>query len=196
MGCFGIGPKPGEGQTCTQHIAQRQERMGTADPGDKTHLRRAFGSFATGVTVVTAREPGSGALVGLTVNSFASVSMAPPLVSWALRLESRSLPAFETAAPFAVNMLTDAQRALSARFARADGDKFDQVAYRLNDEGVPLLDDCLGCIECTVAERLRVGDHAIIIGRVTRWNVHEQAAPLIVYRGKYLTGEMPATANH
>lgn len=157
----------------------------TAQTCDSKQLRRALGSFATGVTVVTARDRRNDELVGITVNSFASVSLAPPLVSWALRLESRNLSVFAIGVPFAINMLSDDQRALCARFARTDC-KFEGVRYRLNDLGIPLLAGCVGSIECRVAEKYCAGDHTIIIGRAERWDIDNARAPLIVYRGSYL----------
>ena len=105
---------------------------------DSRVLRSALGQFATGVTVVTTRAPG-GAFVGLTVNSFSALSLEPPLILWSLRCSSPSLPVFEKAERFVVNVLAEAQVEVSRRFASPQADKFEGVPHAENAWGLPLL---------------------------------------------------------
>lgn len=158
----------------------------TACNPSATDLRRALSCFVTGVTIVTTCDR-LGAPVGLTVNSFSSVSLKPPLVLWSLRSESRSLPVFEAAGHFAVNVLSRAQKEQSALFASgAVADKFDKTAYFAGIAGMPLLHGCLATLECETETTHRSGDHVIFIGRVLRCALNGEHDPLIFFRGRYL----------
>jgi flavin reductase (DIM6/NTAB) family NADH-FMN oxidoreductase RutF len=144
-------------------------------------LRDALGRFATGVTVVTTMTP-RGPL-GITANSFASVSMAPPLVLWSPARKSRRFPAFEAASHFAIHVLSAGQRGLAERFA-LPGDGFAEVAFAAGFGGAPLLDGCAARFECRHAAGYDGGDHLIVVGEVLRL---EQAdlPPLLFHRGEY-----------
>lgn len=152
-------------------------------PPDPLMLRRAFGCFPTGVTVITARTD-EGASVGLTVNSWTSLSLDPPLVLWALGLHSVSLPVFETAGHFAVNILSEDQAWLSRRFATRGDDKFAGVAVRPGLHGLPLIEGCSAHIECRMHSRLPGGDHLLLLGEVERVDVLARP-PLVYARGRY-----------
>ncbi len=150
---------------------------------DKRRLRTALGRFATGVTIVsTVGEDGQWA--GLTVSSFSSLSLEPPLVLWSLRLESPSLAAFESSAHFAVNVLGEAQIGLSRRFASSHEHRFAEGEWALGAHGVPVLKDAVAVFECETVTRQDAGDHRLYIGRVLA--VHEHAhAPLLYRSGHY-----------
>jgi flavin reductase (DIM6/NTAB) family NADH-FMN oxidoreductase RutF len=146
-------------------------------------LRTAFGRYATGVTVVTCLAP-DGRPVGLTVNSFTSLSLDPALVLWSLRLASGLLPVFEATRSFAVNVLAADQQALSQRFASAEPDKFGAGRWRAGLDGLPLLDGCVACFECAVEAHHPHGDHVLYIGRVLRLSGHE-GPPLLYHASQY-----------
>ena len=150
---------------------------------DSRALRDALGRFATGVTVVTCVDA-DGAPAGLTVNSFGSLSLEPPLVLWSLRSASPSLPAFAGATHFVVNVLAEAQVELSRRFASRLGDKFAEVAWAPGLGGAPILEGCVAAFECETVARQTWGDHELFIGQVHRF---EQAAlaPLLFQAGRY-----------
>lgn len=148
-------------------------------------LRNCLGAFATGVTVVTCRDA-EDRPCGITVNSFSSVSLEPPLVLWNIAKSSNSLDAFLSARNFAIHVLTLDQLALSVHFARTDHTRFDDLRFDDSEERVPLLPDCLAVFECSTHEAHDCGDHHIIIGRVDRFrNDNGDAAPLLFYGGRY-----------
>ena len=150
---------------------------------DPISLRRALGSFATGVAVVTAATD-AGA-VGLTINSFASLSLDPPLVLWSLNVRSASLSTFRSAPYFAINVLSEDQSHLSVHFAAARRDRFEGVAWDAGLGGAPLLANCVAQFECAVASQIESGDHVLFIGRVARFR-HDDQDALMFYRGRYL----------
>ncbi len=150
---------------------------------DPRAFRDALGHFATGVTIVTTRDA-EGEPVGVTVNSFASVSLEPPLVLWSLAKKSWSLPAFQQAGHYAVHVLASDQQALSDRFARASTDKFGGLDVVEGEGGAPLLAGCAAVFECSVEHRYEGGDHLILVGRVLNFSSAEQA-PLLFHRGRY-----------
>ena len=146
-------------------------------------FRATLGMFATGVTIVTARTA-AGHPVGLTANSFNSVSLNPPLVLWSLSLASPSLAAFSQASHFAVNVLAADQQALSERFARRNSDKFADVDWREGLGGAPLLSGCCAVLECRNEAQHAGGDHLIFIGRVEGCS-RQHKAPLLFHGGRY-----------
>ncbi|MDM0044417.1 flavin reductase family protein [Variovorax dokdonensis] len=153
---------------------------------DPRELRTALGRFATGVCVVTTRTAG-GQAAGLTVNSFTSVSLDPPLVAWCLGRMAPSLRAFEQAEHFAVHVMAHHQHALAMHFARPAEDKF--AAFRDEFEpglgNVPVIRDPLARFECRKASMVDGGDHVIFIGRVERF-AHAEREPLLFHAGRFL----------
>lgn len=160
-----------------------------AAPFDARTLRAALGGFATGVTLVTCRDP-AGESVGLTVNSFNSLSLEPPLVLWSLRLASPSLAVFDESTHFAINVLAEGQVDLSRRFASAVPNKFDDGLWHEGIGRLPLLTGSAATLECERVSRQDAGDHRLYIGRVLRvqW---QPVPPLVFHRGHYhLLGEV------
>ncbi len=149
-------------------------------PEHAAEFRAALGTFPTGVTIVTASQmkEGRAVPVGMTVNSFTSVSLAPPLILWCPARVSARHDAFVSATHFAVHILSDAQGALAHQFAQAE-DVFAGVEHRMDGHGVPLLDGCVARFDCTTERVMPGGDHSIILGRVQR--VHQDQAPSLAF---------------
>ena len=152
---------------------------------DHASLRQALGCFATGVAVITTRGD-RGVPVGLTVNSFSSLSLDPPLVLWSLSLTAPSLGAFRRHDGFAVNVMGADAKQVVQRFARPSADKFADVAWRPGHLGLPLLDDVVATFECRTESRIQKGDHEIYIGSVERY-ARTDRSPLVFHRGRYKT---------
>ena len=150
---------------------------------DSRSLRDALGEFATGVAVVTARSV-DGAPVGVTINSFASVSLEPPLVLWSLGLSSPSRAVFETCSHYAVNILAADQVELSQRFSQSQEDRFAGLALKVGAGGTPLLSGCSAWFECRNEIRYPGGDHVILVGFVVNFR-REPKAPLVFHGGRY-----------
>lgn len=165
-------------------LANEETRLSTDDPQiNPDEFRRALGCFATGVAVVTTVD-GNGDWAGMTVSSFNSVSMDPPLVLWSIADNSVNYETFMDAEYFAVNVLTLGQQALSSRFASRRKDKFDGLECREGLHGAPILPEYAACFECRTEERFDGGDHKIIVGRVLRLEDRDED-PLIFYRGHF-----------
>jgi len=152
---------------------------------DSAAFRSALGRFATGVTVVTAMDA-HGHPVGLTVSSFNSVSLSPPLVLWSLSLTSGSLTALEAASHYTVNVLAADQIDIARRFATRShpSERFAHAAWRPGDNGAPLIDGCTAWFECYNRSRYREGDHCIFVGEVERCG-HTDAMPLVFHAGGF-----------
>lgn len=131
---------------------------------DARAFRRCLGQFATGVTIITAEN--DGIRVGVTANSFSSLSLDPPLVLWSIARTSRSFAAFERSTHFAVNILTSDQIEVSQRFSSAEADKFAGVDWRPGTHGAPVIDGAAAVFECSTEQIYDGGDHIILIGRV------------------------------
>lgn len=157
-----------------------QPNLQDFDPRD---LRDALGEFATGVTVLTTRGP-DGEPVGVTINSFASVSLEPPLVLWSLGLQSPSLAAFEACSHYAVNVLAADQAELSQRFALARDDRFAGLELKVGSGGTPLIQGCCAWFECRNERHYPGGDHLIFVGHVERFR-RGQRPPLVFHGGLY-----------
>ena len=153
-------------------------------PVDAATFRRALGGFATGVAVVTTADTG-GRRDGLTVNSFSSVSLDPPLILFSLGRDADSRAAFMSATHFAVNILREDQEDLSARFAAPGPEKWRGLELETGAGGCPLLKESLATLECEIAIRYAGGDHDIFVGRVTGLRSDADARPLMYYRGGY-----------
>ena len=149
-------------------------------------FRTALGMFATGVTIVTARTA-EGDLIGLTANSFNSVSLDPPLVLWSLSRAAASLPAFSTGSHYAINILATDQHDLARRFAARDVDRFADVAFVEGVGGAPLLAGAAATFECFNRSRYEEGDHVIFVGEVERCSHRAGASPLLFHGGKFYT---------
>ena len=153
---------------------------------DPKAFRNALGSFPTGVAVITTTGP-DGQPIGLTCNSFSSVSLEPPLVSWGLRLSSKNLDNFRQAGAFAINILAEAQKDLSARFASSQvADKFEGVAFTRGHRGLPVLDNCVATFECDKFAEHIAGDHVLFLGQVQRFDHGRQEDSLVFYKGAYM----------
>ncbi len=145
-------------------------------------MRRVLGSFATGVTVVTGMALGEP--VGFSCQSFASVSLDPPLVLFCPAHTSRSWPLIRDAGRFCVNVLADGQEDLCMRFATTGSDKFGGLAWTATPWG-PSLDGVLSTVMCDVQAVHPAGDHDVVIGHVRELVLHREAAPLVFYRGTF-----------
>ncbi|NVN00182.1 flavin reductase [Arthrobacter sp. SDTb3-6] len=166
--------------TSRQASAGVTEQVDPAD--DPRAFRRALGQFATGVTVVSTSD--GDAHVAMAVNSFAAVSLDPPLVSWSIRNESRNRDAFVRNAHFAVSVLAEDQVETSGLFGRPHDGQFDRVAWTAGVHGDRLLDQAIAHFECTLEASHDGGDHLILIGRVTRCTRLE-GTPLLFSQGQY-----------
>ncbi|MEO7243650.1 MAG: flavin reductase family protein [Rubrivivax sp.] len=159
-------------------------------PSFSTHdFRAALGMFATGVTIVTARGS-DGAPVGLTANSFNSVSLEPPLVLWSLARSAGSMPAFESGSHYAINILAAEQHALAERFASKSVDRFADLAFSEGAGGAPIIEGAVAVFECFNRSRYDEGDHVIFVGEVERCSSRPGAQPLIFHGGRYFA-ELP-----
>jgi flavin reductase (DIM6/NTAB) family NADH-FMN oxidoreductase RutF len=158
-----------------------QLRAGRVDTWD---FKQAVGAFTTGVTVVTTCDEGT--RYGLTANSFASVSLDPPLVLFCVDLRAPSLSGFSRSQHFAINVLATDPEAIAKRFARPAEDKFAGLAWRVGIFGDPLLDRCIAHIECKLEHWFESGDHAIVIGRVHRVKFYA-GEPLVFHRSRFGT---------
>jgi flavin reductase (DIM6/NTAB) family NADH-FMN oxidoreductase RutF len=150
------------------------------DPRD---FRKALGTFATGVTIITAADA-DGKPYGLTCNSFASVSLNPPLVLWSLVIYSSSLTVFQNATHFAVNILGFSQQALANKFAKSGEDKFAGIEWRPGLGNAPVLAESVANFQCRSVNRYYGGDHVIFLGAVEAYS-YSGKEPLLFARGKY-----------
>ncbi|MGI9425988.1 MAG: flavin reductase family protein [Hyphomicrobiaceae bacterium] len=160
---------------------------------DERELRDVLGCFATGVAVATTCDH-DGEPVGLTISSFNSVSLNPPLILWSLARDARSHAAFCAASAFAINILSNEQKDVCMRFAKSSIDKFGGVAWHSGIRGIPVITDALATLECRHYRQYEGGDHTIFIGEVVHVDASEKA-PLIYHRGALTglaTGLLPA----
>jgi flavin reductase (DIM6/NTAB) family NADH-FMN oxidoreductase RutF len=153
-------------------------------PFDLRDLRNCLGSFVTGVTIVTTRDA-AGNPVGITANSFSSVSLEPPLVLWSQALSARSYPTFRDANRFIINILAADQTHLSKKFAQAGEDKFANTAIRAGIDGLPIIDGCSAFLECVKVATYPGGDHAVQLGQVENFE-RTELNPLAFHAGRYM----------
>ncbi|MCG8603869.1 flavin reductase family protein [bacterium] len=156
-------------------------------PVSQDDLRRALSRFATGVTVITLKNGHE--IHGLTVNSFTSVSLDPPLILICIQKTVSSHAYFSDGGGFVVNLLCKKQEDLSNRFANSDlsgRERFEGVTYKETDAGIPILEGNLGHLECRVASRIEAGDHTIFIGEVVRAETTAETHPLLFFESRYL----------
>lgn len=161
---------------------------------DPDLFRQALGTFTTGVTIVTTLDA-AGRDVGVTANSFNSVSLAPPMVLWSLARSSTNIAAFLAARYFAVHVLASDQQALATRFSQK-ADRFAGIHPRRGFDGIALLDGCAARFECRTAFQYEGGDHVIFVGEVLSFE-HCEREPLVFKRGRFAlaVGKMP-TSSH
>jgi flavin reductase (DIM6/NTAB) family NADH-FMN oxidoreductase RutF len=152
-------------------------------PIDPRDFRNALGTFATGVTIVTAMS-GEGKPYGVTCNSFASVSLNPPLVLWSLGIFSQGLTIFQNASHFAVNVLGLSQQSLASQFAKSSGDKFSGVSWTPGLGSAPVLADVVACFQCRGVDRYYGGDHVIFLGAVEAYTYNRRES-LLFARGAF-----------
>ncbi len=150
---------------------------------DAATFRTVLGHFCSGITIVTAVD--GGAPVGLTCQSFASVSLDPPLVLFVPAKASNSWPHIRAARHFCANVLAEDQEALGRRFALRGADKFAGVGWRAGPSGAPVLDGSLAYVDCEIEAVHDGGDHDIVVGRVVDLAVTREATPLLFFRGGY-----------
>lgn len=147
-------------------------------------LKRAFGSFATGVAIIGICGP-DGGKVGMTVNSLTSVSMDPPLLLFCPSRALAGYEMYEAAQHFTVSILPEHTEPISNHFARSGIDKWGTIPHRVATCGAPYLENALGVMECVVVDRHPAGDHLIVLGRVLRLMVSAAEEPLIFFRSRY-----------
>ena len=146
-------------------------------------FRQALGQFATGITIATTLDK-DGVPHGLTVNSFNSVSLDPPLVLWSLNKESHQLDAFSNSGFYGISVLAEGQMDISNRFAAFVEDRFEGVSWQSGETGAPLLDGALATFDCKTETIIDGGDHIILIGRVIQAE-RKEGNPLLYFGGAY-----------
>lgn len=151
-------------------------------------LRATLGQFATGVTIITTRDPATGRAVGFTANSFNSVSLEPPLVLWSLSRRSSSLEVFLRSTHFAINVLTAEQRLLAERFSSKAADRFEGVRWSAGTGGSPVIEEVAAVFQCFHHSHHEAGDHLLFIGQVERCERRLGAAPLVFHGGRFFAG--------
>ncbi len=150
---------------------------------DTYHFRNALGKFATGVTVVTAMTADR-CPVGVTANSFTSLSLDPPLILWNLRQTSRSFPKFENSPRFTINVLSETQSDIAKSFATRSLDPFQDIDWYEGAHGAPIISGSLATLECAHVAKYPGGDHAIFVGRVLSFQAGS-GRPLLFFEGSF-----------
>lgn len=149
---------------------------------DKNFLRKSLGKFSTGVTIVTSID-GDGIPIGMTVNSFSSVSLDPALVLWCIDIKQPSYDAFMVAKGYAVNILSKDQSDLCYKFSSQNHDKFENVNWKKSENGFPLIENSLAWFDCKKWNYYSGGDHQILVGKVTSFNSSD-LKPLTFWNGQ------------
>jgi len=166
-----------------------EDPLGPGDAGDATfdqaRFRSVLGHYATGVTIVAGIDDGATPM-GLSVNSFTSVSLDPPLIAFCAAKGSSTWPRIRQVGTFTVNVLAEHQEELSRVFATRGADKFARVGWWPSPaSGAPLIDGALAWVDCTLEAEYEAGDHVLVVGRVNDLDVADDGRPLIFYRGGY-----------
>jgi flavin reductase (DIM6/NTAB) family NADH-FMN oxidoreductase RutF len=158
-----------------------------ASPAQQKAFRNALGAFPTGVTIITTQDPADGRMTGITVNSFSSVSLEPPLVLWSLARKSPNLDQFAVGRQHAIHVLSQGQKDLAYHFAAPKPDKFAGVEHTLPaDFKAPILPGATACFYCETHRLLDGGDHLIVLARVLRFETTDQA-PLLFAKGAMMS---------
>ncbi len=151
---------------------------------DSAMFRETLGCFATGV-VVAATRGDKNAPVGLTINSFTSVSLDPPLILWSIALSAPSLSAFREHSAFTINILSKEQQSLCMQFAKPSDNKFKGVDWRPGYQEAPIICDALAVLQCKTYRRYEGGDHEIFVGEVIKMDFTDRK-PLVFHRGQFV----------
>jgi 3-hydroxy-9,10-secoandrosta-1,3,5(10)-triene-9,17-dione monooxygenase reductase component len=159
---------------------------------DSRQFRSALGGFPTGVAVVTARAD-DGKPIGITINSFSSVSLDPPLVLWSLARGSLNLPHFAVGRRHIIHVLADHQDELAKRFASRAPDKFSGLSHETTEDNIPLFDECVATFGCATRALYEEGDHVIVIAHVEQIDQRERE-PLLFWGGKFALLETAASS--
>jgi flavin reductase ActVB len=154
---------------------------------DHDLFRAVLGRFASGITVITARDE-QGTPHGMTVSAFSSLSLSPPLILVCIANDATMAPLIARTDTFAVNILSAGQEAVSRRFAGKVDDRFAGIGYHEGDLGAPILEEVLAWMQCRIVARHEAGDHVIVVGQVEQASAIE-GKPLLYYRGGYATLE-------
>lgn len=160
--------------------------MDPASPLDTRLFRNALGQFPTGVVIATARAD-TGECIGMTMSSFNSVSLNPPLILFSVHRQAMTFPVWRSVERYAINILNEEQEQLSNQFARAKGDKWGEVSPLAGETGVPVMPNAAVVFECEAYARYEGGDHEIFVGRVTAMHEHpfNRGRPLVFFGGRY-----------
>ena len=150
---------------------------------EQQHFRRVCSKYATGITILTVLDS-SGAPQGMTVNSFTSVSLSPPLILVCIDRQTSILSNFKQGTRFGVNVLQEEQRELSTWFARSGYDRFLGIEWSAGETGAPLLEDMLATLECEVTQMIEAGDHVVVIGAALHASWRE-GQPLVYFNSSY-----------
>lgn len=164
---------------------QSQPSEGTVNPSPSPELRQVLGRFATGVVVVTARAGDEH--LAVTMNSFSSVSLDPPLISICLGKHLRCGPSLEAAPHFCISILGAGQRDISQRFAKAGGKAWDDIAHRTTGRGIRVIEPSVAVLECRRHAAVKAGDHAILLGELTNAQMGDLPDPLLFFGSQYAT---------
>lgn len=151
---------------------------------DPATFRTVMGHYPTGVCVITSRSE-AGSAIGMTVGSFTSVSLDPPLIGFLPDRKSASWAAIGATGRFCVNILADDQEQLCRRFSGPEADRFVDVVHRSSASGLPVLDGVVAWIDCDIFAVHEAGDHFFVLGRVNAMTAERAVSPLIFHRGKY-----------
>ena len=160
--------------------------MKDQSPADSRFFRDVLGNCSTAVTIITAPSPDDGPHAGMTVGSFLSVSLDPPLVAFLPDKSSTTWPRIEQAGKFCANILRQDQIDLCKRFTSRDiVDRFEGLDHRISENGSPVLADCIAFVDCDIEDVHEAGDHHIVIGRVRELAAEEGENPLLFFKGRY-----------
>jgi flavin reductase (DIM6/NTAB) family NADH-FMN oxidoreductase RutF len=151
---------------------------------DSRELRDALGHFSTGVCVATAIDAAQKA-VGMTVNSFAAVSLEPPLVLWSIQKDSDRFPLYTAADGFGISVLGEEQQELSDRYAQKEPYELVPGSFRIGESGQALLKDSIADFGCVITQRIDGGDHIILVGEVIEMGHSPGSSPLVFFGGEY-----------
>tara|TARA_B100001540_G_C15456667_1_gene483659 strand:+ start:72 stop:536 length:465 start_codon:yes stop_codon:yes gene_type:complete len=150
---------------------------------NNNNFKKTLSKFTTGITIVSTIKNSN--LVGKTINSFSSLSLSPPLILFSLDIKSTKLNIFKTSKLVSINILSNKQKKISENFAKKNPN-WDKVEYKISQNGIPLICNCVSNLECSIINKIKKGDHIIFICKVLKVMNHNKLRPLIYYDSKYL----------